>query len=73
MVTQDVPIPNREPTRPEFTVWIEDTLLGEVAITLCIIAVALVGFSMLTGQSIVLPISSKPPPSPTLRSKQSDH
>lgn len=29
--------------------WIGDTLLGEVAITLCVLAVAFVGFSMLTG------------------------
>jgi len=29
---------------------IADTLLGEVAITLCVLAVAFVGFSMLTGR-----------------------
>lgn len=30
--------------------WITDTLLGDLAVTLCVIAVALVGFSMLTGR-----------------------
>lgn len=30
--------------------WIADTLLGELAISLCVVAVALVGFSMLTGR-----------------------
>lgn len=30
--------------------WLADTLLGELAITLCVVAVALVGFSMLTGR-----------------------
>jgi len=30
--------------------WIADTLLGDVAITLCVLAIALVGFSMLTGR-----------------------
>ena len=30
--------------------WITDTLLGEVAVTICVLAVALVGFSMLTGR-----------------------
>lgn len=30
--------------------WIADTLLGEVAVTICVIAVAFVGFSMLTGR-----------------------
>lgn len=30
--------------------WITDTLLGQTAVTLCVLAVALVGFSMLTGR-----------------------
>lgn len=30
--------------------WLTNLLLGEVAVTLCIIAIALVGFSMLTGR-----------------------
>ncbi len=30
--------------------WISSTLLGEVAVTLCVIAIAFVGFSMLTGR-----------------------
>lgn len=30
--------------------WIADTLFGQAAVTICIIAVAFVGFSMLTGR-----------------------
>ncbi|MDE1466111.1 TrbC/VirB2 family protein [Aurantiacibacter sp. D1-12] len=30
--------------------WITDTLLGQLAVTLCVLAVAFVGFSMLTGR-----------------------
>lgn len=30
--------------------WVTDTLLGQTAVTLCVLAVALVGFSMLTGR-----------------------
>jgi len=30
--------------------WIADTLLGQTAVTICVLAVAFVGFSMLTGR-----------------------
>ncbi len=30
--------------------WIADTLLGQLAVTLCVLAIAFVGFSMLTGR-----------------------
>lgn len=31
-------------------VWVESTLLGQAAVSLCVIAVAIVGFTMLTGR-----------------------
>ena len=40
---------NQQPTASAIG-WISDTLLGQTAATLCVLAVALVGFSMLSGR-----------------------
>jgi len=39
-----------EPVLPAATGWVTDTLLADVAIGLCVLAVAFVGFMLMTGR-----------------------
>ncbi len=43
------PSPGQQPIGDSVN-WVADTLLGQLAVTLCVLAIAFVGFSMLTGR-----------------------
>lgn len=42
--------PSTEPVTTGSVAWLETALLGPIATTLCVIAIALIGFGMLTGR-----------------------